>query len=145
MRAYRTVAVALTLAFAAVGLVFLLGPRSVDDLFEAAVGLQGIAALPAGAVDSHLFRALAVAYMYLVGLLAWMMARRPGETVWPMLLAHAKLASAAVSMALCLTGGPVLILVVNTLVDGAIGMMALLLCRCAARGSQRGRALAAGA
>jgi len=54
--------------------------------------------------------------------------------VWPSLLAHAKLASAAVSFLLLALHGRYLAYVLNGVVDGAIGIAVLLLRRSAASG-----------
>ena len=97
--------------------------------------------MPPGDLESGLFRALAVAYMYVVTSLAWMMYRRPTEPIWPALLAHAKLASAAVSFLLLVLHGPYLAYLANGVVDGAIGAAVLLLRRNAVnrRRAQPGR------
>lgn len=132
MRAYRAISLALAAAFAAVGAIFLAAPglvRSFVDLFVAG----SATAMPPGDVESGLFRALAVGYMYLVTLFAWMMFRHPAEPVWPTLLAHAKLASAVLSLALYVAHRPYVVYVGNGVVDGAIGLAVLLLRRRAAR------------
>jgi succinate dehydrogenase/fumarate reductase cytochrome b subunit len=72
---------------------------------------------------------LAVAYMYIVTLLAWMMFRRPADPVWPALLAQAKFASALVSILLFALAGPYLVYAANGVVDGLIGVAVLLLRR----------------
>jgi hypothetical protein len=142
MLLYRGIALMLAVAFAAVGLAFLLAPgmvRAVIDQAAQAVGMQG---MPAGDAQSGLFRALAVAYMYVVTLLAWIMFRRPAEPVWAGLLAHAKLASAAISFLLIVLNGAYFAYVANGVVDGAIGVAALVL-RGLATGRQ-GRSTAGG-
>jgi hypothetical protein len=134
MRLYRTTALAFAIAFAAVGAVFLLAPHAVSTLFDWLGQLAGARGMPPGDLASGLFRALAVAYMYVVTSLAWMMYRRPTETIWPALLAHAKLASAAVSFLLLVLHGYFLAYLANGVVDGAIGAAVLLLRRSAASG-----------
>jgi hypothetical protein len=129
MRFYRISAIVLAVAFAAVGLVFLLAPGVVSSVFEWMGRWMGIQGMPAGDPDSGLFRALAVAYMYGVTLLAWMMFRRPTEPMWPALLAQAKLASASVSFLLFALHEPYLVYAANGVVDGVIGVMVLLLRR----------------
>jgi len=79
--------------------------------------------------------------MYLVSLLAWLMFRRPAEPAWPALLAQAKLASAVISFALFSAHRPYAIYLVNGIVDGLLGVLALALRRQALRAlraSQRG-------
>jgi hypothetical protein len=129
MNVYRAIALAYAVAFAAVGAVFLVIPGAVFGLFESVGGALSMPGMPAGDVDAGLFRALAVAYMYVVTLLAWMTFRRPDAPAWPTLLAHAKFASAALSVALFVAHGPYLVYAANALVDGAIGLSALLLLR----------------
>jgi hypothetical protein len=135
MRLYRASALAFAVAFAAVGIVFLLAPGAVWLPFERLARPVGIPGVPAAGGSGGLFRALAAAYMYGVALLAWMMFRRPGERVWPALLAHLKLASAAASFVLLVLDGFYLVYLANGLVDGVIGAAVLLLRRrvCVAR------------
>ncbi len=130
---YRAIALAFAVTFAAVGLVFLLAPGAVLNVLDRVAALTGRPGMPAADADAGLFRALAVAYMYFVTLLAWMMFRRPAEPVWPALLAHAKLASAIVSLFFYVGRAPYLVFAANGIVDGAIGLIALLLWRRAIR------------
>ncbi|MBE3096050.1 MAG: hypothetical protein IMZ55_09650 [Acidobacteria bacterium] len=129
MRFYRTMALALATTFLVVGIVFLTGPHIVQALFDWMARWVAVPGMPAGEVGAGLFGALAVAYMYMVSLLAWMMFRRPTEAVWPALLAHAKLASAALSFILMVAQGPTVICAANGVVDGLIGVLALILRR----------------
>lgn len=125
MRAYRAIALALAVAFVAVGIAFLVEPDVVAAVCARVSRLTGIPVLPIGSVESGLFRVLAAAYMYVVAVLAWMMFWRPAEAVWPAMLAHAKLASATLSVVLCVIQEPSLLLAANGIVDGAIGILAL--------------------
>ena len=129
MRLYRMTALALAVAFAAVGLVFLFAPGALQDAFDSLGRQAGIKGMPVGDAESGLFRVLAVAYMYVVTILAWMMFRRPADPVWPALLAQAKFASALVSILLFALGESYLVYAANGLVDGLIGMVVLLLRR----------------
>lgn len=138
MRLYRTSALLLAAVFAAVGLVFLVAPGVVAALFDSLGRAVGARGAPPGDVDSGLLRALAVTYMYVVTLLAWMMYRRPAQATWPALLAHAKLASAVISFLLLVLDGFFLAYLVNGIVDGAIGAAVLLL-RSRAAAGRRGR------
>ncbi len=126
---YRTIALALAAIFAAVGVVFLLAPHVVLDALGSLAALVGRPATRPGDVGGGLFRALAVAYMYVVTLLAWKMFRQPAEPVWPTVLAHAKLASAAVSLVLFVGHAPYLVYAANGVVDGLIGVAVLFLRR----------------
>jgi hypothetical protein len=113
--------------FAATGLAFLLWPGGVlqrlDD-WSRSVGLAGGAPVGGG-----FWTVLAVAYMYVVTVLAWGIRRHPAEPLYPRLLAHAKLASAALSLALFALVTPHLAFLANGLVDGALGALALALWR----------------
>ena len=125
---HRATALVLAASFAVTGVVFLAAPAQVGALLRAA-GIAGGEGMPVADVESGLFRALAVAYMYLVTLFAWLMFRRPAEPAWPMLLAHAKLASAVVSLVLFAGHAPYPIYLVNAVVDGLLGVLALALWR----------------
>ena len=129
MRIYRMTALALAVAFAAVGLVFLFAPGALQGAFDSLGRQAGIKGMPVGDAESGLFRVLAVAYMYVVTILAWMMFRRPADPVWPALLAQAKFASALVSILLFALAGPYLVYAANGVVDGLIGVAVLLLRR----------------
>lgn len=126
MRLYRSIALALAVAFAATGLVFLAAPAQVN-VFLGALGIGAGEALPAADLDSGLFRALAGAYMYLVTLFAWRMFRRPAEPAWPTFLAHAKLASALISFLLFAAHRSYLVYLLNGIVDGVLGALAFAL------------------
>jgi hypothetical protein len=136
-RLYRAVALVLAASFAVTGLVFLAAPAQVNVLLGA-LGLGG-QAMPAADLGSGLFRGLAGTYMYLVSLLAWMMFRRPAEAVWPALLAQAKLASAVISVVLFSAHQPYAIYIVNGVVDGLLGVLALALRRQAVRAFRASR------
>jgi hypothetical protein len=139
MLLYRTTALALAVVFAAVGAVFLLAPDAVLFALDRVAALVAWPAVRAGEIGSGLFRGLAVAYMYVVTLLAWMMFRRPAEPAWPTLLAHAKLASAAASALLFVSSVPSMEFAANAAVDGLIGVGVLLLRRQAIALQRRGR------
>ncbi len=124
MRLYRAVSMVLCAAFAVVGLLFLLVPSYVLALFDRWSSDVGLATF---AGDAGFFVVLAVAYMYLVTLLAWSMARSPGDPAPARLLVHAKLASSLLSFACFLLGRPHLLFLVNGLVDGAIAAGVVLL------------------
>jgi hypothetical protein len=119
LKAKRVAACGMAVVFAAVGGVFLVSPGSVISFFNQLSRPLGMR--PAPAAGPSLYSALAAAYMYLVTFLAWNMARRPKEDVYPRLLVHAKLASALVSFGLCLIVGPYLVLLANGIIDGLIG------------------------
>lgn len=118
-RAKRVAAYGMAAVFAAVGGLFLAAPGSVVSFFNQLSIPLGMR--PAPAAGPSLYSALAGAYMYMVTLLAWNMARRPKEDIYPRLLVHAKLASALLSFGLCLIYAPYLVLLANGIIDGLIG------------------------
>lgn len=127
MRVYKLFSLGAAAIFAAVGLVFLFSPASALAFFN---GISGYVGLPESPVQgAGFYLILASAYMYLVALLAYLMYRQPEQTVYPALLAHAKLASSVISLYLFLTHRPYLIYLANFAVDGFIGIAALYLMR----------------
>jgi len=113
--------------FSAVGLIFLVIPDRVLQFFNTLSGWLGFIRAPLGAVSFYLV--LAVGYMYLVSVLAWFMYRFPESRWFPLLLAHAKLASSGLSLVLFIAHRPFLIYMTNFIVDGAIGILALVFYR----------------
>ena len=122
----RATGYGLAAVFAAVGLTFLFLPGEVLRLFNGISGRLGMVRSPENGLS--LFLALAVAYMYLVTLLAWMMGRRPERRIFPFLLANGKIASALISFGLFFARAPYLIFLANGVVDGLIGCGVLVLC-----------------
>lgn len=126
-RLYRIGSGILCGAFALVGALFVLAPGAVLSLFDrwsSRLGLATSAGAPAG-----LFVALAGAYMVVVTALAYSMYRDPRDAASPRLLVQAKLASAALSLGFFVLRQPHLVLLVNGIVDGGIGLLVLLLRR----------------
>jgi hypothetical protein len=124
---YQISSRAMAIVFAIVGLLFLTSGSGVLRFFNSlSVGLN-LEQAPVEASD--LFLVLAVGYMYLVTLLAWLMARYPEIRFFPMLLVHAKLASAVLSIAFFLLHHQFLISITNGIVDGCIGVFVLILNR----------------
>lgn len=81
---------------------------------------------PAPVIGINFYIALAVAYMYLVALLAFLMYRHPENRYFPLLLANGKFASSLLSLFIFAVHQPFLILAVNCVVDGLIGVAALI-------------------
>lgn len=119
----KPISLALAVIFALVGLTFLLMPEDVLAYFnQLSVHLR----LPLAPVTTAGFYvALAGAYMYVVAVLAWLIYRQPTVPWFPLLLAHAKLASALLSLLLFFWQQPYLIFLANGLVDGLLGLAAL--------------------
>ncbi len=123
MKLYRPVSLLAVVMFALVGLIFLFMPNEVLVFFNTASRYLGMPESPVQGVDLYL--ALAVGYMYLVTLLAYLMYRNPNNRSFPMLLANAKLATSLLSLYLFLMHQPFLIYITNCVVDGLIGLVAL--------------------
>jgi hypothetical protein len=124
---YRTAALVLSIAFAAVGLLFLFFSADVLALFNRVSDSIGIAGGPETAAGFYL--GLAVSYMYLVSLIALLMWRYPRDRVLPLLLINGKAASALLSVALLVWDHPLLIYGTNAVVDGAIALGVYMLYR----------------
>ena len=63
--------------------------------------------------------------MYLVTLLAGLMFKKPGNPLFPMLLAQGKFASSILSLVFFFGRAPYLICLANAVVDGGIGALVL--------------------
>jgi hypothetical protein len=120
---YRLASLVMAVIFAVVGLVFLVLPDQVLGFFNHLSPPLGLAAAPVQ--SGSFYPILAVAYMYMVTLLAWWMFRKPGNPLLPLLLAQAKFASAMLSLAFFFAGAPYLICLANAVVDGGIGALVL--------------------
>jgi hypothetical protein len=128
---YRTASLGMAVVFAIVGLLFLTSGSGVLRFFNGlSVGI-GLDPSPVDATD--FFLVLGVGYMYLVTLLAWLMARHPENRSFPMLLMNAKFASSLLSIAFFFLDHQFLIYVTNGVVDGCIGAFVLVLNRKLAR------------
>ena len=124
MKISKTVSLLSAIIFALVGLLFLLIPNEVLSFFNNISRYFGLPLTPLAGVNFYLI--LAVAYMYLVTMVAVLMYRHPENKIFPMLLANGKLASALVSFYLCIMDKPYLVYLTNGVVDGLIGVLALL-------------------
>jgi len=122
LRFYKTLSVAFCIIFLIVGLTFLLLPGKVLIFFNTLSRYVGMSTSPVEGIDLYL--ALAVAYMYLVSLISFLMFRHPENPHFPLLLANGKTASSFLSLLLFVAHQPYLIFLVNFVVDGLIGMIA---------------------
>jgi hypothetical protein len=125
--AYRGFSLLLAIVFALVGLTFLLAADGVLAFFNQLSHYVGLPASPTQ--GTGFFLILAVGYMYLVTLLAYLMYRHPDDAWFPALLTHGKLASAVLSLGLFLFHRRFLIYLTNGLVDGLLGFSVLTLSR----------------
>jgi hypothetical protein len=123
MRFYRIISFFLAAIFALIGLIFLVAPARVIFFFN---NMSAPFDLPLSPVDGPGFYViLAVAYMYLVSLLAWKMYRHPENRIFAVILVHAKLASALCSFLLFFWQKRYLIYLVNGTIDTLIGIAVL--------------------
>jgi hypothetical protein len=122
---HRAIGLALAIVFAAVGLAFLVAPDGVLGWFDALSRPLGMRAAPQE--GAAFFRILAVGYMYLVTVLAFLMYRRPESRFVVRLLIQAKAASAVLSIGFFVFGAPYLIYLANGVCDGAIAIGLLVL------------------
>jgi hypothetical protein len=111
------------IVFAMVGIVFLFLTDNVLVFFNILSGYLGMTPSPVQGYDFYLI--LAVGYMYLVTLLAYLMYKHPENPFFPLLLAHGKLFSSILSLGLFIFHQPYLIYLSNSIVDGLIGIVAL--------------------
>jgi hypothetical protein len=123
MKLYRIISLGLCLIFISVGLIFLFLSEEVLILFNSLSGFLKMP--PAAIIAGNFYLILAVAYMYLVAALAYLMFRQPENRFFPLLLAHGKWASALLSLFLFVRESPYLIYLTNFFVDGFLGALAL--------------------
>ena len=125
MKIYRLVSVILMFLFAVTGLLFLFIPDQVLTLFNNLSYSLDMPESPVAGFGFYLI--LAVGYMYIVAALAFLMYRHPENRYFPQLLAHAKIASSLLSLALFLLHNHYLIYLANFLIDGFIGAVVTML------------------
>jgi hypothetical protein len=123
MRLYKSISFILMLLFAVTGLLFLGIPDKVLALFNT---LSSPLGLPHSQITGWSFYLiLAVGYMYLVTVLAFLMFKHPVNHYFPFFLVHAKLASSVLSLAFFVLQAHYLIYLANFIIDGAIGIIVL--------------------
>ena len=121
MKLYRPISLTLVFLFAITGLLFIVIPDKVLILFNHFSPSIGMPQSPVSGFSFYLI--LAAGYMYLVTILAFLMFRHPDNRQFPMLLAHAKLASSVLSLILFLVQSHYLIYLANFIIDGFIGLV----------------------
>ena len=125
MKFYRLIALVLAISFAVTGLLFLFIPDQVLILFNTISDPLGMPVSPVTSWSFYLI--LAVGYMYLVTVLAFLMYRYPENKYFPQLLAQAKIASSLLSLALFLFHAHYLIYLANFIIDSTIGAVVVTL------------------
>lgn len=119
MKFYRIISLSLCIIFIIVGLIFLFLTAEVSIFFNSLSRVLGMVASPI--ITRNFYLILAVAYMYLVAVLAYFMYRQPGNRFFPLLLVHAKWASALLSLYFFFNHSPYLIYLTNFFIDGFLG------------------------
>jgi hypothetical protein len=127
VRMYRIVSLFLSVLFAVVGLIFLLAPNAVLSAFNGISRNLGMVETPPQ--GPGIFPVLAVAYMYLVALLAFLMYIHPEEKAFPLILSNAKVSSSALSLGMIVFQGTYLVYITNFIVDGVIAAGVIVLWR----------------
>jgi hypothetical protein len=125
MKIYKTISSILMLLFAITGILFLGFPDKVIVFFNSLSSPLGMLQSPVSSWNFYLI--LAVGYMYLVTVLAFLMLKHPENHYFPLLLTHAKLVSSILSLALFLLQAHYLIYLANFAVDGIIAIIVLTL------------------
>lgn len=123
MKLYRAFCLALAIGFVAAGVMFAAMPDEVIAFFNDLSAPLSLPRCPETGFNFYLV--LAVAYMYLVTVLAVMMYRFPGNKYFPLLLVNAKLASSLLSLFLFVFHSRYLVYLINFIVDGLIGLLVL--------------------
>jgi len=118
----RVLSAAMAVTFAAVGLLFLLGPDLTLRFMNRLGRGWGLAEMPLSGASFYL--GLAVGYMYVVTLLAFLMFRHPHPPVFPFLLAQAKGASSVLSFGLFVIHRPALVFLANGVIDLSLCLLA---------------------
>ena len=128
----KFISLSLTIIFGLVGLAFLFISESILKFFNTFSALLG---MQEGAVaGTSFYVVLAVAYMYLAALLAYLMYRNPGHREYPFLLMNGKLASGIISLGFFFAVQPLLIYLANGVIDGTIGLLAMVMYRYTKKG-----------
>jgi len=127
IKLYKLLSLSLSISFGIVGLIFLVIPEGVLNFFNTISLFFGLMVSPVHEIGFYLV--LAVAYMYLVTMLAYLMYTHPENMNFPLLLIHGKSASSILSFALFIIHGQFLIYITNGIIDGLIALGVFLLSR----------------
>jgi hypothetical protein len=123
MKWYRPVSLVLAIIFAVTGLLFLFIPDRVVSLFNSFSPELGMVQSPATGFTFYLI--LAVGYMYIVTVLAFLMFKHPENRTFPLILSQAKLASSILSLGFFVLQNHYLIYLTNFIIDGVIGILVM--------------------
>jgi uncharacterized membrane protein YhhN len=133
-RMYKLTSLSLSIIFGIVGLIFLVIPEHVLNFFNKISPSLGFMESPVQGVGFYLI--LAVAYMYLVMMLAYLMYKHPENPTFPFLLISGKSASSILSFVVFVIDYQFLIYLTNGIVDGLIAIGVFLLSRKVCRGKE---------
>jgi hypothetical protein len=123
MKWYRTASLVLAFIFAVTGLLFLFIPDRVVNLFNSLSPALGMVQSPVAGFTFYLI--LAVGYMYVVTVLAFLMFKHPENRTFPLILSQAKLASSILSLGFFVLQNHYLIYLTNFIIDGVIGLLVI--------------------
>ncbi len=115
VRDYRYISLILASIFFIVGLVFLLIPNLVIESFNIFSIRLGMKLIPR--MENNIYLILAVAYMYLLSLLAFLMYKKPYIEIYPYMLTQAKFCSSILSLLFFILKNQYLIYLVNYIID----------------------------
>jgi hypothetical protein len=127
LQIYKFVSLSLSVIFGIVGIVFLFIPDHVLSFFNSISPFFGLVESPVQ--GTGLFLILAVAYMYLVTIISFMMYKHPENSIFSFLLINGKLASSVISILLFVVHGHFLIYGANAMTDGSIALGVFLISR----------------
>ena len=134
LKAYRHTSLCLATVFGIVGLIFLFMSSDVLLVFNRISRPLRMEEVVSGGHNFYVI--LAVAYMYLVTMLASLMYINPDKLVYPLLLINGKIASSTVSILFFFLDRHLLIYLTNGIVDGLIGVLVIAMYRNIRKGLQ---------
>jgi hypothetical protein len=124
---YKSISLCAAIVFSIVGLAMLFLNAAILEFFNTIAGTLGMQ--QSSIIGANFYVILSTGYMYLVSLLAFQMYRHPQQSVYPFLLMNGKLASSTLSIGMFFLSQPLLIYVVNGVVDGLIGLLVFVMYR----------------
>jgi len=134
LKVYRYISLTMMVVFGLVGVCFLFMSDGVVIFFNQMSAMVGMEEVAPG--KEHFYVILSFAYMYIVALLAFLMYRDAQNSIFPFILFNAKIASSAVSILLFFADKHLLIYLINGIVDGAIGLLVIVMYQAAKRASR---------
>ncbi len=127
LKLYKYISLGMATTFGVAGILFLFTSDEVLAFFNRVSIVVGMEEVEPAA--EHFYVILAVAYMYIVALLAFLMYRKPEEAAFPFILINAKIATSVVSILFFFIDKLLLIYITNGVVDGLIALLVILMYR----------------